>query len=57
MYLAKDTMVELEAMEQVETIYDKLAQLPPGKRTLAVMMAEAFISGMQARGMIETERG
>jgi hypothetical protein len=49
MYSNKNAMVELEAMEQVKEIYDKLAGLPPEKRALAVMMTEAFISGMRAQ--------
>lgn len=38
-----------ETLEQLGHIYDKLERLPADKRSVVVMMAEAFINGMFAQ--------
>lgn len=39
----------LEAMAQIEKIYASLDRLPPGKRSIVMLMVEAFINGMEAQ--------
>lgn len=36
----------LEVMVQAGKIYDKLNRMPPDKRNVAAVMADAYISGM-----------
>ena len=38
-----------EVMEQIGKIYDKLDRLPEDKRSIVMLMVEAFISGMSAQ--------
>lgn len=42
----KGTMFTPEVMNQAGQIYDRLGQLPPDKRLLMKLVAEAFINGM-----------
>lgn len=40
------TIYTPEVMSQAGQIYDRLGQLPPEKRSLMKLVAEAFINGM-----------
>lgn len=40
------TIYTPEVMNQAGQIYDRLGQLPPDKRSLMKLVAEAFINGM-----------
>ena len=51
-----DKVYTPEVMTQAARIYDKLECLPPDKRFLAAMMADAFINGMLAREHLIPER-
>lgn len=42
-----------ETMEQLGQIYDKLDRLPEDKRSIVVMMTEAFINGMLAQERLQ----
>ena len=51
------TIYTPEAMELVGLIYDKLDFLPPDKRSIVAMMAEAFINGMSAQERLSAQTG
>lgn len=44
-----ETMYTPEVMAQAAAIYDKLNRMPPDKRNIAALMADAYISGMLDR--------
>lgn len=50
-----DTPYTPEAMEQVGKIYDKLERLPADKRSVVMLMVDAFINGMRAQERLGTQ--
>lgn len=50
-------MYTLEVMAQAGTVYDRLNSMPPEKRNLMTLMADAYLSGMLDRDQLATRTG
>ena len=52
-----ETMYTSEVMAQAGTVYDRLNSMPPEKRNLMTLMADAYLSGMLDRDQLATRTG